>query len=109
MFHKSELNNTVVDPEDWIVYLEILRARLSQKLYDISDKNFMNHVINHLPPQYDNIVEDLEDKMDDLAKPLDIETMKEKLHSRWVKLRDRSKKKIGYELGTSSLIYARER
>ena len=30
-FNNSELKNTIVDPEEWIVYLEILRARLLQK------------------------------------------------------------------------------
>ena len=99
MFHDSKLNNTIVDPEEWIVFLEILRARLDQKSYEITEKNFMNHVMNHLPSQYDNTVEDLEDKMDNLAQPLDMETMKEKLHSRWLKIRARSGKAIGYELG----------
>ena len=31
LYNDSELKNTVVDPEEWIVYLEILRARLEQK------------------------------------------------------------------------------
>ena len=99
LYNDSELKNTVVDPEEWIVYLEILRARLEQKQYIISEKNFQMHVLNRLPSQYDNTVEDLENKMDDLVDPLDIETMKEKLHARWEKIRNRTKNPIGYELG----------
>ena len=57
------------------------------------------HVLNRLPSQYDNTVEDLENKMDDLVDPLDIETMKEKLHARWENIRNRTKNPIGYELG----------
>ena len=98
-FNNSELKNTIVDQEEWIVYLEILRARLLQKQYDITEKNFIMHVLHHLPQQYDTTVEDLENKLDDLAQPLDIETMKEKLHARWEKIRMRSGKRVSYDLG----------
>ena len=39
--------------------------------------------MHHLPREYENIIEDLEKYLNDVTNPLDLETLKERLHSKW--------------------------
>ena len=85
-FHRSKLENVQVDPEVWIVYLEILQTKLENVNYIITEKQLIIHIMHHLPAEYENIIDDLEKTLNDAANPLELETVKERLHSKWEKL-----------------------
>ena len=88
-YNKSKLKNTKMDPDEWIVYLEILQSRLEGMNYIISEKQLIIHILHNVPDDYDNIVEDLEKTVNDATNPLDIETVKERLHSKWERINRR--------------------
>ena len=85
-YNKSKLKNTVTDPEEWIVYLEILQTRLAGMSYDITDRHLMIHIMHNLPPEYDSVVEDLEKSLDHPSTPLTIETVRYRLHAKWERM-----------------------
>ena len=80
------VSDVTEDPEEWIVELEILRARLDQLKYPITDLHLMIHVLHNVPEQYDSVVEADKKLLFDPTNPLTIETMKTDLHNKWVRL-----------------------
>ena len=55
-FNKEKLTSLSVNPEDWIVELEILQTRLSNMKYPITDKHLMVHIMYILPKEYDSVI-----------------------------------------------------
>ena len=89
-FINSKLTNMTDDPEEWIVELKTLQARLDQMGYEISDKNLLIHILHNDPEEYNSVVEADEKMLTDSTNPLDIETLKTHLHNKWVKFGLRS-------------------
>ena len=85
-YHNSKLENLKVDPEVWIVHLEILKTKLDQMGYTISEKQLMIHIMHHLPKEYETVVDDMEKTLNCNTNPLTLESMKERLHSKWEKI-----------------------
>ena len=56
-FHNSKSELIKRDPDDWILNLEWLRIQMSKfgLKGKITDEDFMIHVINNLPKEYDVI------------------------------------------------------
>ena len=85
-FIKSKLTNMTNNPEEWIMELKILQARLEQMGYQISNKNLIIHILHNVPEEYNSVVEADKKILTDSTNPLDIETLKTHLHNKWVKL-----------------------
>ena len=85
-YHNSKLENLKVDPEVWIVHLEILKTKLDQMGYTISEKQLMIHIMHHLPKEYETVIDDMEKTLNCNTNPLTLESMKERLHSKWEKI-----------------------
>ncbi len=60
-FQQSKLWDASQDPNIWISDLESLQARLKEVKSDISDEDFMIHVLNGLPAEYEVQVSKLEE------------------------------------------------
>ena len=78
-FNSSKLSDVLKDPDEWITKLEILRKRLKKMGTIINDEDLMIHILNNLPMEYDNVVEAMERKLDDVNNPLDILTLRDEL------------------------------
>ena len=48
-FNSSKLKNWKKDPDSWISKLEIMRKRLKKMGNEMSDEDFMIHILNNLP------------------------------------------------------------
>ena len=68
------------NPEEWIVELKILQARLDQMVYQISEKCLLIHILHNVPEQYDSVVKADKKMLTDTTNPLDIETLKTHIH-----------------------------
>ena len=56
-FMDLKLTNSKTDPEEWIVELEILRARLERTSYKITENHLLVHILQNVPKEYDTVVE----------------------------------------------------
>ena len=56
-FNNAELTSLSIDPEDWIVELEILKTRLDEMDFPITDKHLLVHILRNVPEEYDNVLE----------------------------------------------------
>ena len=84
-FENSKLEDGK-DPEEWISYLEGIRAEIEaiDSTAAISEKDFMVHVINNLPEAYDVIYDGLESKLSQTGdEALTIEKMRDKINERF--------------------------
>ena len=91
--HASRLTKRNKDPEVWISELEMLRSRLSEMGTTIDDEFLILHILNNLPSDYDNVVENLEERVDSTTNPLGIEDVRQKLSEKFEKMRLRKKLK----------------
>ena len=85
-FNESRLTSLKTDPEDWIVELKILQARLDDMNFPITEKHLLTHVMHNRPEQYDSVVEADEKLISDASNPLTIETLTDHLHSKWERI-----------------------
>ena len=79
-FSQSRLTSLNKDPDEWIVDLEIMKARLDDMNYPITDTSFFIHVLNNLPEEYDSIVEADEQLLTHPTTPLTLELLRDHLH-----------------------------
>ena len=89
--HASRLTKKTKDPEAWISELEMLRSRLKEMGTDIDDEFLILHILNNLPSEYDNVVENLEERVDSVINPLGIEDVRQKLSEKFEKMKIRKK------------------
>ena len=87
MFSASRLKSSKKDPDVWISDLESIRARLKKMDYQVEDKYMIIHVLNNLPKEYDNLVDNLEERIDAQENPLTVDNLREKLQSKYEKIR----------------------
>jgi gag-polypeptide of LTR copia-type len=59
-FENSELKSVKKDPEDWIAGLESLRTKIYNAGCEITDFDFIIHIIHNLPKEYESIADKLE-------------------------------------------------
>ena len=74
-FTNSSLTDWKKDPADWITELEKIRSQLSSMGHEISDEDFIIHVLANLPEEYESKVESLESDLDNEDDPLTIDRM----------------------------------
>ena len=96
-FHNSKLESVDKDPNEWISHLEGLRIHMNEfgQKCNVSDEDFVIHILNHLPKEYDVILDGLENRLtvtgDDA---LTIDSIREKFNHRYEKSRVKKKKKL---------------
>ena len=73
-FTNSNLADWKKDPADWIMELERIRTQLSGMGHEISDEDFMIHILANLPEEYKSKVESLENDLDE-DDPLTLDCM----------------------------------
>ena len=85
--HASRLTKKTKDPEVWISELEILRSRLEEMGTTVDDEFLILYILNNLPSEYDNVVENLEERVDSIINPLGLEDVRQKLSEKYEKMR----------------------
>ena len=93
-FANSKLESAETHPDEWITELESLRNEidsisLSTKM---TDQDFMIHVLNNLPEQYDVVLDGMESRLmlkDEDPNKLTIEDVRAKLNSRFDRIDER--------------------
>ena len=70
---KNELDGVTRDPEDCITDLEWLIWDLQKLGVIVDDDEMMTHILSSLPEEYEIVVENLEEKLDDDIDTLTIE------------------------------------
>jgi hypothetical protein len=85
-FQAMKLKNKEDDPDEWITELEEMRARLADMNSTMDDDDFLIHILNNLPPEYETTVESLEDKIGAETDPLTIEKLRDKLNLKFDRL-----------------------
>jgi len=92
-FQWSKLWDAAQDPDVWISELESLRARLKEIKSDISDEDFMIHVLNGLPAEYKVQVSKLEERFGSKSNPLTIQDMRTELSLKYARLKRQAAEK----------------
>jgi len=93
-FANSKLGDAETHPDEWITELESLRndmdkISLSAKM---TDQDFMIHVLNNLPVEYDVVLDGMESRLmlpDGDANKLTIEDVRDKLNNRFERMDER--------------------
>ena len=88
-FNNSRLSNKRDDPDVWIGHLEDLRIRKEQQGSVTTDKEFMMHVLNNLPKEYETQQSMLEKRLKDVEDPLAIEEIRTDLNLCYQRLTQR--------------------
>ena len=83
------------DPEVWITQLEDISVRLEEMGLEISEKQFMIHVLNNLPSDYDLQVALLERRIGDEKDPLTVSDIRSELSLRFERLNNHSNNENG--------------
>jgi len=79
-FQCMKLQDVSEDPNVWISQLESIHARLKDMKAGISNEDFIVHVLNSLPKEYEVQVSKLEERFGSTANPLTIQDMHNKLN-----------------------------
>jgi len=75
--------DTAQDLDVWITDLESIHARLKEIKVDILDENFIIHVLNGLPMEYEVQVSKLEEHFGSMSNLLLIQDMRNKLNLKY--------------------------
>lgn len=93
--HRNFYNATCKQTEDpgvYITYMDDLRERLHEAGgQEITDDEFMVHILNSLPDSYLGVVEALEDRIGDETDPLTLEQLEEKLLLKYERITKRNR------------------
>ena len=83
-FHQLRLNSVEEDPDIWITQLELKRRRLKTLGAVIDEDDLILHILNHLPKEYETVVELCEE---DLSRGnINLNTVKERIRARFTRL-----------------------
>ena len=85
-FNKAKLISLSINPEDWMMELEILQAHLGAMNYPITDKHLMVHIMYNLLKKYNSVIKADVKFINDTTNLLNIKTPKDHLHIKWEKL-----------------------
>jgi len=86
-FQRSCLKNVGDDLDEWITNLEGIRSKLKDMGSDISDEDFLIHVLNNLPSEYEVQVSKLEDKLGSAMNALTIEDVRNELNLKYARMK----------------------
>jgi hypothetical protein len=83
-FHQLKLTSVDEDPDAWITQLELKRRRLKTLGAVIEDEDLILYILNHLPMEYETVVELCEK---DLSREMiSLKTVKERVRARFTRL-----------------------
>ena len=83
-FHQLKLNSVEDDPDIWITQLELKHCRLKTLGAVIEEDDLILHILNHLPKEYETVVELCEE---DLSRgKINLNTVKERIRARFNRL-----------------------
>ena len=83
-FHQLKLSSVDEDPDAWITQLELKRRRLKTLGAAIDEDDLILHILNHLPKEYETVVELCEE---DLSRGnINLNTVKERIRARFTRL-----------------------
>ena len=85
-FVNSKLKTAREDPDVWLTNLESLRVQLAEAESFMTDTDLIEHVLNNLPKEYENVVLKLEDRVGAKENPLTIEELREALNLRFERM-----------------------
>ena len=85
-FNSKVLKNANSDPDAWLTELEDLRVRLIAAGSKMDDDEFLEHVLNSLPKDYEIVVSKLEDRLGAETDPLTIEDVRSALNLKYQRL-----------------------
>ena len=94
-FTNSRLASKRDDPDLWITNLEDIRMKIESQGSKIDDVDFMIHILNNLPREYEVSQAKLEDRLNDDIDPLTIEEIRTELNLKFSRLNP--KKNAGIE------------
>ena len=86
-FNDSKLEDATTDPDEWIADMERIRQRLKTLKAEIEDEDFIIHILNNLPNEYENMVEAMEVEMEDTTKKLELKTVRERLRAKYQRIK----------------------
>jgi hypothetical protein len=89
-YENSSLGDATKDPDDWISSMEgiITEIESIDEKMAISDKDFLFHILNNLPKEYDVVLDGLERQLDETGdKALTLEMVREKLSERYARIK----------------------
>jgi hypothetical protein len=89
-FYGAKLQKNV-DPDIFITYLEDLRGKMENIGSEMTDDQFILHVVNNLTEDYMNQVQNLERRIRSVTDLLDIEDVREELNLKFERLKTRGK------------------
>ena len=89
-FANSKLASVDTDPDEWMTDLECLRSEMNKVTIpgktDMSEVDLIIHILSNLPEEYEVAVSELEEKLKNTYRPLSMETVREKLNSRFERI-----------------------
>ena len=89
-FANSKLASADTDPDEWMTDLECLRSEMNKVTIpgktDMSEVDLIIHILSNLPEEYEVAVSELEEKLKNTSTPLSMETVREKLNSRFERI-----------------------
>jgi hypothetical protein len=89
-FYGASLKKNI-DPDVFITYLEDIRSRMEDMKSQMTDDQFILHVVNNLTDDYMNQVKSLERRIGAPTNPTDIEDVREELNLKFERLKSRNK------------------
>jgi transposase InsO family protein len=93
-FHAAEMRKHQ-DPDTFIDYLDELRTRMDNAGDSIPEDKFIMHVLNKLPPEYEQQVVNLEERLE--SQNLDMDKVRTDLQVKYQRLQARRKKRQGMD------------
>lgn len=89
-YENSKLENREIDPDDWISLLEMYCVEIEaiDASSAISEKDLKLHILNNLPPEYDCVLDDMENRLDATGDDeLTLEHIRDKLSGRFQRIK----------------------
>ena len=92
VYYKNEFNNSKLgsekdDPDEWIAGLEKIRKLVESTGSEISDEDFIIHVLNNLPKCYESLIDNFEKELD--KDELTVSDMRLRLSTKYERMRKR--------------------
>ena len=85
-FTNSRLSKKSEDPDVWMSTLEDLRIKMESQGSNMTDVDFMIHILNNLPSVYEVSQAKLEDRLNDEIDPLTIEEIRTELNLKYQRM-----------------------
>lgn len=85
-FTTSVLKNVRDDPDEWLTDLENLKDRLNEAGSRCTEEELLEHALNNLPKEYENVVAKLEDRLGAENNPLTIEDLRDELNLKYERM-----------------------